>query len=766
MKKLIVSFTLLACLGAKSQTVLVNQGASWKYLDNGSDQGTAWAQTSFNDASWASGNAELGYGDSDETTTVGYGSNPLSKHITTYFRHTFNVANPAIIGNLVLRLLRDDGAIVYLNGTEIARSNMPSGTVDYQTDAASTINGSDESTWYDYFLGSSLLVTGANVIAVEIHQSGGTSSDISFDLKLEEVGTPLIVRGPYIQMLSGQGAVLRWRTDFPSTSEVNTGTDLTYSGPSFTDATLTSEHQITLSGFNTNTRYYYQISHSGTALTPADSNHYIQTNPLVADSTIVRMWALGDAGTANNNQRAVRDAFYNRLNNKHLDMILLLGDNAYDDGTDAEYQYAVFENMYEEMLTKTALWSCPGNHDIHSADSDSESGPYYDIFTFPKNAECGGVASGVEPYYSYDYGDVHVISLDSDDSDRSTSGAMYNWLVNDLASTTARWIVAIWHHPPYTKGSHDSDLWLDGFGRHQEMRENFMPLLEDAGVDLVLNGHSHSYERSFLMHGHYNSSSSLTAAMVLDMGSGRPNTDCAYKKETTGSTAGDGAVYIVTGSAGKTSGGSLDHPAHFISLDELGSCFIEVEDNEMRVEFIRENGSIDDYFTIIKDPSPAITCPQDTNITIPSGQSGIAVDYPAPAGNAPYCSGSILSQTDGTGLSDGSTFPIGTTVQTYTFTDGYGNTASCSFNITVAVTSSVTENITIKMNFIQQDKELHIQNSGNHKGNLHIYDVTGAMVKQVGLQPGQQKINLQNLTPGIYTAAIDGTSHSVKFLLE
>ena len=134
--------------GSTTTTSLIPQGATWKYLDNGTNQGTAWYSTAFNDTSWKSGPAQLGYGDGDEATTVGYGSDPNNKYITTYFRKTFTVTNPSQFNGLTLDLLRDDGAVIYVNGQEVARSNMPTGTIDYQTLAATAIGGDDETTTF------------------------------------------------------------------------------------------------------------------------------------------------------------------------------------------------------------------------------------------------------------------------------------------------------------------------------------------------------------------------------------------------------------------------------------------------------------------------------------------------------------------------------------------------------------------------------------------------------------------------------------------
>lgn len=167
-----------------SQQTLISTGSVWKYLDDGSDQGTTWRGVSFNDSGWQSGAAQLGYGDNDEVTVVGYGPDQSNKYTTTYYRHSFDLPNAAIVNSLSVRLMRDDGAIVYLNGQEVFRSNMPEGAVDYLTRASSVVGGGDESAFFTSEIDPSLLQDGNNVIAVEVHQENGGSSDTSFDLEL------------------------------------------------------------------------------------------------------------------------------------------------------------------------------------------------------------------------------------------------------------------------------------------------------------------------------------------------------------------------------------------------------------------------------------------------------------------------------------------------------------------------------------------------------------------------------------------------------
>ena len=145
---------------------LLPTGSVWKYWDKGTDLGTAWREPKFDDSAWASGKAQLGYGDGDEATLVSFGPNESSKYITTYFRHAFNVADSSAFTGLDLRLLRDDGAVVYLNGTEVFRSNMPDGPILYSTLASSGVAGDLENTFYHTMIDPDLLVDGVNVLAV------------------------------------------------------------------------------------------------------------------------------------------------------------------------------------------------------------------------------------------------------------------------------------------------------------------------------------------------------------------------------------------------------------------------------------------------------------------------------------------------------------------------------------------------------------------------------------------------------------------------
>ena len=186
--------------------LLVGGGAYWKYDDSGTDLGIAWSSPSFSDTSWKEGLAKFGYGDNDETTSVSYGSSSSSKHITTYFRRRFHLADPSGIEALEAELLVDDGAVVYINGTEALRDNLPGGTISFSTRASGSVGGDDEETFFPWALDRSLLVAGENVIAVEVHQSSPSSSDLGFDLRLTgNVADPPATGGVLWSQLSGPG---------------------------------------------------------------------------------------------------------------------------------------------------------------------------------------------------------------------------------------------------------------------------------------------------------------------------------------------------------------------------------------------------------------------------------------------------------------------------------------------------------------------------------------------------------------------------------
>jgi Calcineurin-like phosphoesterase/Bacterial Ig domain/Purple acid Phosphatase, N-terminal domain len=681
----------------QGQTTLVLMNATWRYLDDGSDQGSAWQASTFDDTAWGSGAAELGYGDGDEATVVGFGPNSSAKYITTYLRHSFTIDNPADFPSLKIRLIRDDGAVLYLNGTEVRRDNMPGGNITYTTLASTALGAPQESTIYETIVSAGALVAGTNVLAAEVHQANGTSTDLSFKLELIGLNSSInLTRGPYLQLGTPTSVIVRWRTDTTSDSRVRFGTNAGSLTSTADDATQTAEHIVQLSGLTPGTQYFYSVG-TTTATLSSGPDFTFFTAPPTGAAQPTRIWVLGDSGTGDAVAAAVRDGYTTFGAGAYTDVWLMLGDNAYETGTDAEFQTAVFD-MYPSYLRQTPLWSCIGNHETAQSTNPPLTIPYFQSFTFPMAGEAGGVASGTEKYYSFDYGRVHFIALDSMTSSRQPGSAMLTWLQMDLESTLQDWIIAFWHHPPYSKGSHNSD----NESELKQMRENAVPILEAAGVDLVLAGHSHCYERSWLIDGHYGTASTFNSSMKLDGGSGREDGTGVYGKPA-GLAAHQGAVYAVAGNGGHvtswTNGSTAEfnpspHPAMFYSALHTGSMVIDIDGDRMDVKMIRATGAVDDYFSIVKNVA---NDPPVVSITNPIE----GATFQAPASITVTAS---ASDTDGTVQQVdfyANETPIGS-VTSPPFTITWNNVAAGDYALFAAVTdnlgatiSSAAVNITV-----------------------------------------------------------------------
>ena len=190
--------------GGPAPVTYISSGHRWRYLDNGTNQGTAWRSKNFDDSTWSSGPSELGYGSDGEGsgTRLSFGPSSSSKYPTTYFRTNVEVPDPSMFFNFLLRLKYDDGVAVYINGQEVIRQNLSS-NASFSTFASSTV--SDESGWKEFTLPKTSLSPGTNVIAAEIHQGSGSSSDIRFDMFLrgettlgggDNVTDPLFLTAP------------------------------------------------------------------------------------------------------------------------------------------------------------------------------------------------------------------------------------------------------------------------------------------------------------------------------------------------------------------------------------------------------------------------------------------------------------------------------------------------------------------------------------------------------------------------------------------
>lgn len=409
-------------------------------------------------------------------------------------------------------------------------------------------------------------------------------------------------RRPYLQSTSHEATTLVWTTDVAAPSEVRIGATPGNLNKNVVNDKLVTQHEVRLTGLSPDTRYYYSVGSPGKPLAGGDANHYFQTNPLPGSKKKFRAWILGDSGNAGLRQLAVRDAMLAFAGTHKPDLFLHVGDIAYDNGTPEEFTIKFF-NIYPSILRNTTCWPAMGNHEGNTADSGLQIGPYYSTYVLPKGAEAGGLASGTEAYYSFDYANVHFIVLDSHDSPRDPAGPMLSWLKVDLSATNQDWIVAYWHHPPYSKGTHDSDWEL----QLVEMRKNVVPILEAAGVDLVLSGHSHIYERSYLLDGAY-ATPTVAAGHIVNGGDGKPLGNGPYTKSA-GNVAHEGAVYVVAGHGGVPTSGLGGHPVMYFDEKDNGSCLLDIQGNRLSLVNVRWDGVSTDRFALVKGPGLVLAAP-------------------------------------------------------------------------------------------------------------------------------------------------------------
>lgn len=458
-------------------------------------------------------------------------------------------------------------------------------------------------------------------------------ASVAMCLGVASASAQTIVRGPYLQQGAATSMIIRWQTDVDVQTILEYGTSPSVMSRSVRGGTASRDHEALISSLQPLTRYYYRVTtKSGRTLIGGDEAHYFVTSPAAGDEPF-QVWVLGDSGTSGRltsgldfGQVSVRDEFLKRVPMGTFQFLIMLGDNAYDRGTDAEYQRGVF-TPYEKILRSTVLWPTQGNH-------DETSNAYYSVFSLPKRGESGGVPSGTEFYYSFNYGNAHFISLNSEVSKPSFRDAMLSWLRQDLAENKSEWIVAFCHHPPYSKGSHNSDSPTDSNGRLVWTRENVVPLLESEGVDLVLTGHSHSYERTPLIAGHYGFSPTFSAKNIVDSGK-KSDGKNIYLKPQSGKVPNSGTLYVGAGNGGQLHQGALNHPAMARSLDKLGSVSLSFNGHLLEGMMIGADGVIYDRFAIHKD-SRRPRDVRDIRVTPDPSACALEVRWSAAEGGASY----------------------------------------------------------------------------------------------------------------------------------
>lgn len=357
-----------------------------------------------------------------------------------------------------------------------------------------------------------------------------------------------VVHGPVVGEPAPGTLVVAWRTETPSVGAVEVGATTAY-GTVVAEAGPTTDHEVTLPAAGPRVPRHFRLLADGT---PLGGDHAVRTLPAATDA--VRLAVAGDIGTGGAGARAVRDV----LAATDPDAVLLLGDLGYENGTDADERNG-FLRPWAGVIARAPTFTVLGNHDVRTAGG----APLLAAVPLPTNA-----SDGTERFYAVDLGPVHLAVLDSN-ADLSPAGAQRAWLDADLAATTRPWRVVAFHHPVYSSGEHGD---TPGFAA------SLGPVLDARGVDLVLNGHDHDYERTHPVLG----------GAVTD-GTGGP----VYADPA-------GPVYVVSGGGG----GELSPVGHgartAVAVTAFHGLEVVATPTSLTVTARRADGSVLDAFTLTR----------------------------------------------------------------------------------------------------------------------------------------------------------------------
>lgn len=399
-----------------------------------------------------------------------------------------------------------------------------------------------------------------------------------------------LTRGPYLQMADTTSIMIVWNTDIAAAGTVRYGR-VPGPGWEFEETSPSNTIQaVTLEDLIPGALYYYEIQANGQALA-SGPDYFFRTPPPSKSRKPFRFLAFGDSGNGSQKQRDLVEQM--KVLRPAPELILGLGDLVYDNGEWENYDPHFFQPN-ADLVRNRMLWPSMGNHDSQTGNG----APYLANFWLPTDTGEPATPSGTELYYSFDYGETHFVSLDTQISDKAAGGAMHDWLRRDLGDADARgmrWKIIFAHHPPYTHGTHNSDFEPDLV----YLRMNFAPVMDEFNVDLFVAGHSHTYERSYLVRdgaifqGHANEYSKT----------GDPR----------------GTMYVVSGAAAKDGTGPLDHPLMAYGKGKIiGTSVFDVSHDEIRGYFLQRDGRAVDLFTLRKGND--VTAPEIGDVFAPGGR--------------------------------------------------------------------------------------------------------------------------------------------------
>lgn len=408
-------------------------------------------------------------------------------------------------------------------------------------------------------------------------------------LTIRENKTPTLLVYPYLGETTTVSATISWATDTAGASYVHYSLDLGYSNiVTATDSTYDGKywHAATITGLTADTTYYYKAYTGGHDVTPW-SEVTFTTAPASTTSRLT-FAALGDSRPDGESSPPSQEALdvAAEMEQHSIDLALHTGDIVFaggicsgDNSTWNQYIRAYFD-LYRQSMGHVPFYPSLGNHELHG-DSCGYQG-YTDVYYLPENAPAGDE----EEYYSLNWGNAHFVALDTN-QDYNTGSAQYNWLVNDLQSSTQPWKFVFFHHPSYSSGLH---------GSTSEVQTHLVPIFETYGVSVVFNGHDHHYERT-----------------------------CPISNNTCTTPQDGGVVYYVTGG-----GGAPLYPAFgdwFTASRNTINHFLKVEINDcwLRIDAIDTNGDVFDSYEIDHCPANEPPVANDDTYSVGEGDTLIVV---------------------------------------------------------------------------------------------------------------------------------------------
>ena len=563
-----LAFCILALLAtwARGDDIsLVRVGEDWRYYrgtNEPSSPVTAWRQLDFQDSSWqesASAFSTTAYSDTAEATYWNQlPPTPLARSF--YLRRKFTVADPQAVKWLVLRMDYTHGFVAYLNGQEIARRGLTNDPVAYDDYADYHFSGEAEE--FDVSSFSGLLNAGENVLAIQMHTAVTNPPGYDSSIRLVPELLANFQRGPFVANASTNSIQVIWHTPVAADSVVQFGTNQTLAAE-ISDANLTTNHVLTLSGLLPGTEYFYRVRSTAGEVAAVSPVFSFRTFKPRGDFTFLVTGDGGDGATAKYQVASL-------MAQTPADLVLHCGDIVYDYFSLGRADYRCL-SVYGPQMRSVPFYFSMGNHEV---DGPSFEQPYLQTVYLPTNP-----VTGTEHFYSFYHGDAHFTVLfvpwlmdvpEYEPYQLTNGSAQYCWLTNDLATSTKPWKFLVLHVGMTDSGAHrDDDDNDNGIPDRLELQECLLPVAQRYGVQIIFHGNDHDYERSNPMRGVYE--------ITTGGGGGRlPNYGFVDGRDPASSQ-----YYLVS---------------EFVR--------VAVQGDSLLLQTIGTNGAVFDYMTIQRSPPP------------------------------------------------------------------------------------------------------------------------------------------------------------------